>query len=177
MSIREFQQKMPVFGERTYVDEQAAVIGDVVLGEDCSVWPMSVLRGDVHSIRIGDRTNFQDGSVGHETHRSVSNPEGAALIIGDDVTIGHRVVVHACTIGNRCLIGMGSIILDNAVIQDDVIVGANTLVAENKVLESGCLYLGSPAKKIRKLTDDEMKFLPYSAKHYVKLKDDYLKAL
>ncbi len=174
MSIRGFRQKMPTIGRGSYIDDQAAVIGDVVIGEDCSVWPMAVLRGDVHSIRIGNRTNIQDGSVGHVTHYSEYNPDGASLIIGDDVTIGHRVVVHACTIGHRCLIGMGSVILDKAVIQDDVIIGANSLVSENKVLESGYLYLGSPVKQVRKLTENEIKFLPYSAQHYMTLKDQYL---
>lgn len=176
MSIRAFQDKTPALGNRTYIDEMALVLGDVIMGDDCSLWPMAVLRGDVHQIRIGHRTNIQDGSVGHVTHYSEYNPEGVPLIIGDDVTIGHKVVVHACTIGNRCLIGMGSIILDKAVIPDDVIIGANTLVAENKMLESGYLYLGSPAKKVRPLTKEEIKFLPYSAKHYVKLKDQHLRA-
>ncbi len=174
MSIRHFKHTMPLLGERTYIDEQALVLGDVIMGEDCSLWPMAVLRGDVGSIRIGDRTNIQDGSVGHVTHHSEHWERGANLIIGNDVTIGHRVIVHACTIGDRCLIGMGSVILDQAVIQEDIIIGAGSLVPEHKILESGYLYLGSPVKQIRKLTAKEIEFLIYSAQHYVKLKNQYL---
>ena len=176
MSIRHFKNIIPKFGEHTYIDEQALVLGDVIMGKDCSLWPMAVLRGDVNSIRIGDRTNIQDGSVGHVTHHSEHYERGAGLIIGNDVTIGHRVIAHACTIGDRCLIGMGSVILDHAMIQDEVMIGAGSLVPENKILESGYLYLGSPVKQVRKLTAKEIEFLTYSAQHYVGLKDQYLRA-
>ncbi len=174
MTIKSFQNKTPLVAEKVFIDDSALVIGDVDIGEDSSVWPMSVLRGDVHFIRVGKRTNIQDGTVGHVTHYGEYNPDGQPLIIGDDVTIGHQCTIHACTIGNRVLVGMGSILLDGAVIQDDVMLGAGTLVSPGKILESGYLWLGSPAKKIRPLKEEEIKFLRYSAKHYVVLKDKYL---
>ncbi len=163
MTIKSFQNKTPQLGNKVFVDDSAVVIGDVELGEDSSVWPTSVLRGDVHFIRVGKRTNIQDGTVGHVTHYGEYNPDGHPLIIGDDVTIGHQCTIHACTIGNRVLVGMGSILLDGAVIQDDVMLGAGTLVSPGKIIESGYLWLGSPAKKIRPLKEEEIKFLKYSA--------------
>jgi carbonic anhydrase/acetyltransferase-like protein (isoleucine patch superfamily) len=158
-----------------YVDESAAVIGDVVLGDDASVWPQCSVRGDVNFIRIGARTNIQDNSVLHVTHKYPALPEGRACIVGDDVTVGHQCVLHACTVGNLCLIGMGSIILDGAVLEDRVLLGAGSLVTEGKVLDGGHLWMGRPAKKVRPLTDQELAWFAYSAKHYAKLKDDYLK--
>lgn len=174
MAIRPYQDISPTLGKRVYVDEAAALIGDVVLGDDCSVWPMAVIRGDVNKIRIGSRSNIQDGSVVHVTHRYSENLDGHAVKIGDDVTIGHNVTVHGCTIEDRCLIGIGSTILDGAIIRTNVLLGAGSLVSEGKELESGYLYIGAPAKKVRELTDDEMAWFEYSAKHYQKLKDDYL---
>ena len=147
----------------------------MVLGDDVSVWPMCSVRGDVNYIRIGARTNIQDNSVIHVTHKYSELPEGRACIVGDDVTVGHQCVLHACTIGNRCLIGMGSIVLDGAVLHDGVLLGAGSLVTEDKELEGGYLWIGRPARKIRELTQQEMAWFEYSAKHYVKLKDDYLK--
>ncbi len=172
--IRPFKNIMPVIGERTYVDIAAAVIGDVVIGEDCSVWPMVAIRGDVNIIRIGDRTNIQDGSVLHVTHKGPLSPEGNALHIGSDVTIGHSAVIHACIIEDRCLIGMGSVILDGAVIEEGTMVGAGSVVSPGKVLQGGYLYLGSPARQVRELNQKERDFLSYSAQHYVGLKDEYL---
>jgi carbonic anhydrase/acetyltransferase-like protein (isoleucine patch superfamily) len=175
MAIRPYKGILPNLGARVYVDESAAVIGDVQLGDDASVWPMCSVRGDVNSIRIGARTNIQDNSVLHVTHKYSELPDGRACLVGDDVTVGHQCVLHACTIGNRCLIGMGSIVLDGAVLHDGVLLGAGSLVTEGKELEGGYLWIGRPARKMRKLTQQEMAWFEYSAKHYVKLKDGYLK--
>lgn len=174
MAIRLYKDISPTLGKRVYVDEAAVVIGDVVLADDCSVWPMAVIRGDVNQIRIGRRSNIQDGTVVHVTHSYSGNPEGHAVHIGDDVTIGHNVTVHGCTIEDRCLIGIGSTILDGAVIHANVLLGAGSLVSEGKELDSGFLYVGTPAKKVRELTNDEMAWFEYSAKHYQNLKNDYL---
>ncbi len=173
-SIRVHQNITPQLGARAYVDPAAVVIGDVVLGDDCSVWPHTTIRGDMHSIRIGQRCSIQDGSVLHITHASSYEPEGYPLILGDDVTVGHRVVLHGCNIGNRVLIGIGAIVMDGVVIEDEVVVGAGSLVPPGKRLQSGFLYIGSPAKAVRELTEKERAFLSYSPKNYVKLKDTYL---
>jgi carbonic anhydrase/acetyltransferase-like protein (isoleucine patch superfamily) len=175
MAIRPYKGIVPQLGARVYVDDSAVVIGDVVLGEDASVWPQCSVRGDVNAIRIGARSNIQDNTVMHVTHKYPDLPEGRACIVGDDVTVGHQCVLHACTIGNECLIGMGSIVLDGAVLHDRVLLGAGSLVTEGKELEGGYLWLGRPAKKVRPLTEQELKWFAYSAKHYVKLKDEYLK--
>lgn len=176
MSIRSYNDNLPSLGARVYVDEAATVIGKVHLGDDCSVWPGAVLRGDVNTIHIGTRSNIQDGTVIHVTHPHPANPNGFAVSIGEQVTIGHQVMVHGCTIHDRCLIGIGSIILDGATIHSEVLLGAGSLVPEGKVLESGYLYLGSPAKRIRPLSQQERDWFHYSAEHYRKLKDDYLGA-
>jgi carbonic anhydrase/acetyltransferase-like protein (isoleucine patch superfamily) len=172
--IRKFKNITPTLGKNVYVDEQAGVIGDVVLGDDCSVWPMAILRGDVNKIRVGDRSNIQDGTVVHVTHGYSAVPEGYGVSIGNDVTIGHNVTVHGCTIEDECLIGIGSTILDGAVIHKHVLLGAGSLVTEGKELHGGYLWMGRPAKKVRELTDEEIKWFGYSANHYKKLKDDYL---
>ncbi len=172
--IRSFKNIFPQIGERSYIDIAASVIGDVIIGEDCSVWPMVAIRGDVNIIRIGDRTNIQDGSVLHVTHKGPLSPEGNALHIGSNVTIGHSAVIHACTIEDECLIGMGSVILDGAVIEKGAMIGAGSVVSPGKVLPGGYLYLGSPARQVRELKQSEKDFLSYSAEHYVKLKDEYL---
>ena len=173
MTTRKFENKSPDIHPSVYVDDTALVIGDVIIGEDSSVWPMTVIRGDVHSIRIGKRTNIQDASVLHVTHDGEFSPGGFPLTVGDDVTVGHRVILHACSVGNLCLIGMSATIMDGAVLGDKVIVGAGSLVPTGKELESGCLYVGSPVKKVRELTEKELKFLEYSAKHYAKLKEQH----
>jgi len=173
-NIRPFKNITPTLGEKTYVDEAACVIGDVVIGKDCSIWPMVAIRGDVNFIRIGDRTNIQDGSVLHVTHKGPLSPQGNALIIGSDVTVGHGAVIHACTIEDECLIGMGSVILDGAVIKKGAMVGAGSVVSPGKVLEGGYLYVGTPARQARELKQQEKDFLAYSAEHYVKLKNEYL---
>ncbi len=174
MSKRSYQSINPTIGEDVFIDERAVVIGDVHLGADCSVWPNATIRGDMHRIRIGQRTNVQDNSCLHITHASQYNPKGHALTIGDDVTIGHSAVLHGCTIHNRVLIGIGSIVLDQAVIEDDVILAAGSLVPQRKTLNSGWMYMGSPAKAIRELTEDEKKQLLYGATNYVRLKNTYL---
>ncbi|KAA8994876.1 gamma carbonic anhydrase family protein [Affinibrenneria salicis] len=172
--LRSYKGLMPVLNKRVMIDSSSVVIGDVELGDDVSIWPLAVIRGDVHCVRIGSRTNVQDGSVLHVTHKSARNPDGYPLIIGDEVTIGHKAMLHGCTIGNRVLVGMGSIILDGAHIEDDVMIGAGSLVPPGKRLASGYLYLGSPAKQIRPLTPDEIEGLRYSSNNYVRWKDDYL---
>lgn len=174
MSIRPFQQHTPALGERAFVDRSAVVIGDVEIGADSSIWPLTVIRGDMHRIRIGARTSVQDGCVLHITHAGPFNPDGFPLLIGDDVTIAHKVMLHGCTVGSRVLIGMGSIVMDGAVIEDDVIVGAGSLVPPGKRLDSGFLYVGSPVRPVRALTDKEKAFFTYSAGNYVKLKDQHL---
>lgn len=163
-----------MLGARVYVDPAARMIGDVHLGDDCSVWPAAVIRGDMHRIRIGARTSVQDGAVLHITHAGPFNPDGFPLEIGDDVTIGHRAVLHGCTIGSRVLVGIGAIVMDGAVVEDDVIIAAGALVPPGKHLESGFVYRGSPARQGRVLTDDEYRFFIYGAANYVKLKDQYL---
>ncbi|WP_086480030.1 gamma carbonic anhydrase family protein [Oceanospirillum sanctuarii] len=173
-NIRSFKEWTPKLGERVFVDPTAVVLGDVELGDDCSVWPLTVIRGDMHRIRIGSRTSVQDGSVLHITHAGPFNPDGFPLIIGDDVTIGHQAMLHGCTIGSRVLIGMGAMVMDGAVVEDDVIVGAGSLVPPGKVLEAGHLYVGRPVEKKRPLTEKEMKFFTYTAGNYVKLKDEHI---
>ncbi|TBU92779.1 gamma carbonic anhydrase family protein [Phytopseudomonas dryadis] len=174
MAIRTYQGITPSLADRVFVDASAVVIGDVEIGEDSSVWPLTVIRGDMHRIRIGRRTSVQDGSVLHITHAGPFNPDGFPLIVGDEVTIGHKVMLHGCTLGSRILVGMGSTVMDGAVVQDEVIIGAGSLVPPGKVLESGYLYVGSPVKQARPLTDKERNFFSYTAGNYVKLKDQHL---
>ncbi len=171
MTIRSYQGKTPLLGERVFVDPSAVLVGDIEIGADSSVWPLVVIRGDMHRIRIGQRSSIQDGSVLHITHAGPFNPDGFPLSIGDEVTVGHKVLLQPCSIGNRVLVGMGSIVMDGAVIEDQVILGAGSLVPPGKVLESGFLYVGSPAKKARPLSDKERGFFTYTAGNYVKLKD------
>ena len=174
MSIKTYKGISPSIAARVFVDESAMVIGDVTLEQDSSIWPMCVVRGDVNRIHIGQRTNIQDGSVLHVTHPHTTMPEGFALTIGDNVTVGHKVILHGCHVHDNCLIGMGSTVMDGAVIHPYVILGAGSLVSPGKELEGGHLWLGSPARKVRPLTDDEYKWIDYSATHYVNLKNDYL---
>ncbi|MDO8842758.1 gamma carbonic anhydrase family protein [Methylicorpusculum sp.] len=173
MAIRTFNGKQPKLGASVYIDESAIVIGDVTLEDDVSVWPTTVIRGDVESIFIGAGTNVQDGSVLHVSHAGPYNPQGYPLVIGKGVTIGHRAVVHACQIGSYCLIGIGTIVMDGAVLQDYVMLGAGALVPPGKKLDSGYLYVGSPAKAVRLLTDKEKAFLEYSYLHYITLKNEH----
>lgn len=173
MAVRKFLENSPYLAEGVFIDDTAVVIGRVAIGKDSSVWPTSVIRGDVHEISIGERTNIQDGSVLHVTSPESYGPDGFELRIGNDVTIGHRVVLHGCTIHDRALIGMGAIIMDGVLIESDVIVGAGSIVSPGKTLESSGLYVGSPAKRVRDLKQEELDFLVYSATHYVKLKNHH----
>ena len=172
-NIRSYQGIEPNIADDAYIDEAAVVIGKVEIGSESSVWPMAVIRGDVHEITIGEKTSVQDGSVLHVTHDGPYCPGGRPLIIGDEVTVGHNVTLHACTIKDRVLIGMGVVVLDGAVVNSDVIIGAGALVTPNSELESGYLYVGSPAKQLRKLSENELAFLKYSAENYVKLFKSY----
>ncbi|ANR79048.1 gamma carbonic anhydrase family protein [Kosakonia sacchari] len=172
--LRPYKDLRPQIGQRVMIDATSVVIGDVRIADDVGIWPLVVIRGDVNYVEIGARSNIQDGSVLHVTHKSSYNPEGDPLLIGEDVTVGHKVMLHGCVIGKRVLVGMGSILLDGAIIEDDVMIGAGSLVPQNKRLESGYLYLGSPVKQIRPLTQAELEGLKYSAQNYVKWKDEYL---
>ena len=175
MAIRPFEDQVPRIGARVWVDPAASVIGDVELGEDCSVWPGTVIRGDVNHIRIGARSNIQDGTVIHVTHEGpYTRPGGYPTLIGADVTIGHAAVVHACHIGDACLIGMHATVLDGAVVQRHGFVGAGAVVPPGKTVGEGELWLGNPARCVRRLSDTEIEALYYSARHYMKLKDRYL---
>ena len=172
--IRKILRVNPQLGDRVMIDPSAVVMGDVFLGDDVSVWPHVSMRGDVQAIRIGGRTNIQDGSVLHVTHDGPYNPGGYPLIIGNDVTVGHRATLHGCSIGDRVLVGMGTIIMDKAIVENHVIIAAGTLVTPGKHLKSGYLYSGAPAKRTRQLSADERSFLKYSADGYVSLKQRYL---
>ncbi|WP_373096868.1 gamma carbonic anhydrase family protein [Zhongshania sp.] len=175
--VRRFEEHTPKLADNVFIDPSAVVIGDVEIGADSSIWPNTTVRGDMHSIRIGARSSIQDNSILHITHAGPYNPEGYPLTIGDEVTVAHSVTLHGCTIGNRVLIGMGSIVMDGAVIEDNVVVGANSLVPPGKRLVSGSLYVGSPAKPVRELSEGEFKYFSYSASNYAKLKDRHIKEL
>ena len=173
-NIAPYQGNAPVIAVTAWVHSSAQIIGDVTLGERASIWCNAVVRGDVNFIRIGNDTNIQDLSILHVSHRHPDHPDsGAALIIGNRVTVGHSVILHGCEIGDECLVGMGSIVMDKVVLQPRVMLGAGSLVPEGKILESGYLYLGRPAKKIRPLTEDELAYFAYSAAHYVRLANNH----
>ena len=176
MSIRNFKGKSPCLGRAVYIDESAVVIGDVELGDDVSIWPCTVVRGDVAGISIGDGSNIQDGCVLHGTHNGDYTPLGFSVSVGRGVTVGHGATVHGCTIGDYSLIGVGTIVMDGVVIEDRVMIGAGSLVPPGKVLEADHLYVGSPVRKIRVLNDGEKDFLVYSSQHYIRLKNDYIAA-
>jgi carbonic anhydrase/acetyltransferase-like protein (isoleucine patch superfamily) len=177
MTLRAYRNRLPSLGPGVYVDPTALVIGDVTLGEDVSVWPMTVVRGDVNRIRIGVRSNVQDGSVLHVSRAFPGQDAGWPLMVGEEVTIGHRVVIHGCTIGDRCLIGIGSIVLDGVVVEDEVMIGAGSVVPPGKELRSHGLYLGNPARRVRELTAAEIERFPVIARHYVDLQREYVAQL
>jgi carbonic anhydrase/acetyltransferase-like protein (isoleucine patch superfamily) len=174
MPTRPYRGVEPTLEPGVFIDPTAVVIGDVVLGHDVSIWPMAVVRGDVNHIRIGARSNVQDGSVLHVTRPYPGSDAGWPLIVGEDVVIAHGVTVHGCTIGNRVLVGIGAIVLDGAVVEDDVMIAAGTVVPPGKRLESGGLYMGNPARRARDITDAERARIPVMAGFYVDLKDEYL---
>ncbi|MCF6340079.1 MAG: gamma carbonic anhydrase family protein [Sulfurimonas sp.] len=172
--LHNFKNMKPNLGSNTWVAPSADVIGDVTCGEDCSIWFGTVVRGDVHYISIGDRVSIQDLSMVHVTHHKKDDrSDGNPTIIGNDVTIGHRVMLHGCTIEDACLIGMSATILDGAVIGKESIVGAGSLVTKNKKFPPRSLIMGSPAKAIRELNNDEVKELYASASRYVEFKLHY----
>jgi carbonic anhydrase/acetyltransferase-like protein (isoleucine patch superfamily) len=176
-SLREFDGKRPRIAPGAWIDAAAVVIGDVEIGADSSIWPHTVLRGDIQAIRVGRGSSIQDGSVLHVTHDSPFCPGGRALRVGDGVTVGHRVVLHACEIGDHCLIGMGSIVLDGAVLEPRTMLGAGSLVPGGKRLDGGYLWLGSPVRRIRVLTDRELAYLTYAAEHYARLAERHRNSL
>lgn len=173
-SVRSYLEHTPKLGDKVFVDPTSIVIGDVSIGSNSSIWPLVVIRGDMHSITIGERTSIQDGSVLHITHAGPFNPDGFPLNIGSDVTVGHKALLHGCTVKDRVLIGMGSIVMDGAIIEENVILAAGSIVPPGKILESGYLYKGSPAKQVRPLSDKEASFFSYTANNYVALKDKHI---
>jgi len=159
-SVRCFE---PQFGKNNFLAENAVIVGDVTSGDDCSFWFHSVVRGDVNSIKIGNQVNVQDGAIIHCTY------EKADTIIGNNVSIGHRAIVHGCHIEDNVLIGMGAIIMDHAHLPSLCVIGAGAIVTENSRLESGWIYAGLPAKKLKRLNDEQMEYLiTRTAKNYVK---------
>jgi len=173
-NIQQFKQHCPHIAKGVYVHPSATIIGQVTIDENSSVWPGAVIRGDINFISIGKNTNIQDLSILHVNHRTKDDPEGSPLIIGDNVTIGHAVILHGCTIADECLIGMGSIVMDKVMIEKHVLLAAGSLVSSGALLESGHLYIGRPAKKVRALTEDEILSLQESAHSYVQGKDEYM---
>jgi carbonic anhydrase/acetyltransferase-like protein (isoleucine patch superfamily) len=174
LAVRIYRGIAPSIADDVYIDSHACVIGNVILHNDVGIWPMVVIRGDVNQVVIGARSNVQDGAVLHVTRKTAANPDGHPLVIGQDVTVGHKAMLHGCQIGDRVLVGMGAIILDGAIVESDVIIGAGSLVPPGKRLEQGYLYMGNPARQARALRPDELIFLSQSASNYVHLKDEYL---
>ncbi|NVD99520.1 gamma carbonic anhydrase family protein [Massilia sp. BJB1822] len=175
MPLQSYLDTFPKLADGVYVHETGQIIGDVTIGRDSSVWCNTVLRGDVNRIVIGECSNVQDFAMGHVSHKNAAKPDGSPLMIGNYVTIGHSVLLHGCTIGDECLIGMGSIVMDDVVVEPRVMLGAGSLVAPGKVLRSGYLYVGRPAMRVRELTAEEIAYLRYSAEHYVRVKNNYMK--
>ncbi|HYD81821.1 MAG TPA: gamma carbonic anhydrase family protein [Paucimonas sp.] len=174
MPLSNYLDAFPRLAEGIFCHESAYVIGDVRLGEDSSVWCNAVLRGDVNHIVVGRCSNIQDFAMCHVSHKTGGKPLGSPLIIGDYVTIGHSAILHGCKIEDECLVGMGTIVMDDAVVSSRVMIGAGSLVPPGKRLESGYLYVGRPVEKVRLLTEEEIAYLRYSAEHYVRVKNNYL---
>lgn len=174
MNIRPFLDRHPVLADGVYVDPAAHVIGDVGIGADSSIWPCAVVRGDVNRITIGARSNIQDGTIIHVTHDGPYTPGGIETVIGDDVTIGHGAIIHACTIEDACLIGMHATVMDGAIVRRHGFLGAGAVLPPGKEVASGELWLGSPARRVRELSAEQIQALYYSASQYVRLKDQYL---
>jgi carbonic anhydrase/acetyltransferase-like protein (isoleucine patch superfamily) len=176
-SIRSFHGFHPEVAPSAYIDPAAHVIGHVTVGDDSSIWPTAVVRGDAHRIRIGDRTNIQDGALLHVTHDSQYTLGGFALTIGSDVTIGHGAALHGCTVQDACLIGMRATILDGTLVKRHALIGAGAVVAQGRIVGEGELWLGNPARCVRLLNSDEIQQIYYVARQYVKLKSQYLAPL
>jgi carbonic anhydrase/acetyltransferase-like protein (isoleucine patch superfamily) len=176
MSLRRYKAHSPQLGARCYVDPLALVLGQVSLADDVSIWPFVAARGDVNRISIGARTNIQDNSVLHVTHDGPYTPGGVPLLIGADVTVGHGAILHACTIEDACLIGMGAVVLDRALIGKHCMLAAGSVLAPGKVMEPGTLWMGNPARFVRVMSEREIEMLYYSAANYVKLKEEFLSA-
>jgi len=172
--IEKYLDIAPSIHPSVFVHPSSVIVGAVSLSEDVSIWPLVAARGDVNYISIGKRTNVQDGTVLHVSRPTASNPPGYPLVIGDDVTVGHKCMLHGCRLGSRILVGMGAIIMDGVNVEDDVFIGAGTLVPPGKTLESGFLFVGNPVVKKRPLTQSEIEFLSLSASNYVLLKNQYL---
>jgi carbonic anhydrase/acetyltransferase-like protein (isoleucine patch superfamily) len=168
-NIRPFRGMQPEIAADAWIDATSVVIGDVTIGSRSSVWPLCVIRGDIHRIEIGAGTNIQDGSILHVSHDSRFLPGGAPLVIHDRVTVGHQVVLHGCEIRELCLIGIGARVLDRAVLEPGTMLGAGALVPPGKVLESGYLWVGTPVRRVRPLKDRELEYLDYVAENYTRL--------
>ncbi|MDF0604825.1 gamma carbonic anhydrase family protein [Neisseriaceae bacterium TC5R-5] len=168
-NIRPYDGHQPSIHASCYIDPMAVVIGEATLAAGVSVWPCAVIRADVNAIHIGENSNIQDFAMLHVSHKSAADPQGAPLHIGNHVTIGHHATLHGCTIGDQVLVGIGSIILDRAIIEPRVLIGAGSLVPPGKNLKSGYLYLGNPVKQVRPLTADELAYFEYSAQHYLRV--------
>ena len=172
-NIRPFLEHKPQIDSTAYIDSSAIVIGRVSVAEDASLWPCVVARGDVERIEIGRATNVQDGTVLHVTHDGPYSPGGRALLIGEGTTIGHQALLHACTVGDYCLIGMGAIVMDKVVVEDECMIAAGAVVPPGKRVSSRTLWRGNPARPVRELSQEEVRQLHYSAEHYVRIKDQH----
>jgi carbonic anhydrase/acetyltransferase-like protein (isoleucine patch superfamily) len=175
--VRRFEQYVPQIDSEAWLDPTCLVIGDVRIGERSTIWPGTVIRGDINRIRIGRETNIQDGCVLHNSHDGPHLPGGAPLLIGDRVTVGHKAILHGCEIRDDCLVGMGAIVMDRVTVESGVIIGAGALVPPGKTLQAGYLYTGAPARQTRPLSDEERSYLAYSARFYVKLGQRHRRAL
>lgn len=172
-NVRPFRGHHPQIAADAWVDESAIVIGDVTIGARSSIWPLCVIRGDIHRIEIGAETNIQDGTILHVSHDSRFLPGGAPVVIGDGVTVGHQAMLHGCEIRDYCLVGIGSRVMDRAVLEPRTMVGAGSLVPPGKVLEGGYLWVGTPVERMRPLKDRELEYLEYVAGNYVRLAEEH----
>ncbi len=177
MPLHAYKGIIPTLGNSVYIEDSAVLYGDITLADDVSIWPLVAARGDVNDITIGERSNIQDGTILHVSRPTASNQSGYPLIIGADVTVGHQCMLHGCVLGDRILVGMGSVVMDGVIVEDDVFIGAGSVVPPNKTLKSGFLYVGNPIKQIRPLKQTELDFLTQSAINYVELKNEYLAML
>ena len=177
MPLHAYKGITPTLGNSVYIEDSAVLYGDITLADDVSIWPLVAARGDVNDITIGERSNIQDGTILHVSRPTASNQSGYPLIIGADVTVGHQCMLHGCVLGDRILVGMGSVVMDGVIVEDDVFIGAGSVVPPNKTLKSGFLYVGNPIKQIRPLKQTELDFLTQSAINYVELKNEYLAML